>query len=464
MSAPGELRRVMRLQDVVLFYIVAVVGPRWIATAAAAGPSSLVIWGIACAAMFIPSAFTVLELSTRYPDEGGIYLWVKEAFGERAGFLTGWLYWASNLAYFPGLLYFAAGNALFVGGHHFDALAASAPYYICFSLVGLGLALWLNVIGLDIGKHLHNVGAWATWVPVALLVGIGLAAGIRFGVASDFSARALVPSTHLSDIAFWSTLAFAFGGLETASLMGGEIQEPRRTVPRAIIIAGLAITAIYVLGTLAVLVALPTGEVSGIQGIMQAIARAAERTGMGALVPVAALLIAIGSVGGVGAWLAAVSRLPFVAGIDRALPSAFARLHPKWGTPVLALVVQAVIAAVFVVLGQAGTTVRAAYDILVSMTIICFFIPYAFMFAAMVRVQWFPAAVGVRRPPGGRPVAVVLGVVGFVVVVLSILLASLPSPNETHPVQAVVKVVGINLVLVVAGFVLYAMAKRKATA
>ncbi|MGH7533318.1 MAG: amino acid permease, partial [Gemmatimonadales bacterium] len=88
MSAPGELRRVMRLRDVVLFYIVAVVGPRWIAEAAAAGPSSLVIWAIACAAMFIPSAFTVLELSTRHPDEGGIYLWVKEAFGERAGFLT----------------------------------------------------------------------------------------------------------------------------------------------------------------------------------------------------------------------------------------------------------------------------------------------------------------------------------------------------------------------------------------
>ncbi|MGH7590921.1 MAG: amino acid permease, partial [Gemmatimonadales bacterium] len=167
--------------------------------------------------------------------------------------------------------------------------------------------------------------------------------------------------------------------------------------------------------------------------------------------------------GGWRAWLAAVSRLPFVAGIDRALPPAFARLHPKWGTPVLSLVVQAVIAAVFVVLGQAGTTVRAAYDILVSMTIICFFIPYAFMFAAMVRVQWFPAGAGVRRPPGGRPVAVALGVVGFVVVVLSILLASLPSPNESHPVQAVVKVVGVNLVLVVAGFVLYALAKRKAT-
>jgi amino acid transporter len=412
--------------------------------------------------MFVPSAFAVVELSSRYPDEGGIYLWIKEAFGERAGFLGGWLYWASNLVYFPGLLYFAAGNALFIGGAHWTGLSDSAPYYIAFSLAGLTAACWLNVVGLDIGRHLHNIGAWATWVPVALLAFMGVVAWARFGSATPFTPAAFVPSTRLSDIVFWSTLAFAFGGLETASLMGGEIRDVERTIPRAIVLAGFAIVVIYVGGTVAVLVALPPGAVSGIQGIMQAVSLTADRAGFGALVPVTAFLLALGSIGGVGAWLAASARLPYVAGIDRALPAVFGRLHPKWGTPHVALMLQTALAALFIFLGQAGTSVRAAYDVLVSMCVICFFIPYVLMFAAYVRVQWRPAPAGVRRPPGGRPVAAALGLLGVATTVVSIALAALPGPNEPHPALAVVKIVGLNLVLVAAGFALHASARRRA--
>src|SRR5262249_25794052 len=152
--------------------------------------------------------------------------------------------------------------------------------------------------------------------------------------------------------------------------MAGEIVDPSRSLPRAIGLAGLAITSIYVLGTLAVLLALPSDVVSGLQGIMQAIQRVAERVGVGWTSPAAAALLALGRLGGGGAWLASVARLPFVAGIDRPLPAAFARVHPRWGTPHVALATQACGAALFVVMGQAGTTVKGAYDVLVSMAVI----------------------------------------------------------------------------------------------
>ena len=97
---------------------------RWIATAAAAGPSALVIWVIAALGLFVPLVFTVLELSSRYPEEGGIYVWSKRAFGPFAAFITGWTYWGSNLPYFPGLLYFAAANALFIGGPSWQSLSS----------------------------------------------------------------------------------------------------------------------------------------------------------------------------------------------------------------------------------------------------------------------------------------------------------------------------------------------------
>ncbi len=118
----------------------------------------------------------------------------------------------------------------------------------------------------------------------------------------------------------------------------------------------------------------------------------------------------LNALGGVGGWFAATARLPFVAGIDRFLPQAFGDLHPTWRTPYVALLVQAAIAGLFVFLGQAGTSVHGAYDALVCMGIIAYFIPFLFMFAAMIVLQREPAGPDVMRVPGGKPVAIALAV------------------------------------------------------
>jgi amino acid transporter len=437
-----HLRRAMGFWDVVLFFVAAVVGLRWIATSAAAGPSSLVVWGIAFVAFFIPLAFTVIELSARYPDEGGLYVWTKRAFGDFVGFMAGWMYWMSTLVYLPGLLYFSAGNALFIGGSGWQTLSDSAPYFITFSLIGVFLAMGLNIVGLGVGKWLHNAGGLGTFIPLLVLVAMGALAWARFGPATSFAPAALVPSVGLTDVVFWSTIAFGFGGLEAASFMSEEIVDPRRTIPRAIIVGGAMITAIYVLGTIAVLIALPKGEVSNLQGIMQAIARTADRVGFPAAGPVVALLITIGNVGGVGAWVASTARLPFVAGVDRVLPPVFGRIHPRWGTPHVALLVQAVLVAGVAVLGQAGATVREAYDFLVGLGVISYFIPYVLMFAAMIKL-------------GTRPIGIVLALLGLAVTLVSIVLAALPPNDSPNPTLAVVKVVGSSVALVVVGAMLF---------
>src|SRR5437762_9220530 len=144
MTVP-QLRRALTFRDLVLFYIVTGFSLRWIATAAAAGPSALVIWVIAALGLFVPLVFTVLELSSRYPEEGGIYVWSKRAFGPFAAFLTGWTYWGSNLPYFPGLLYFGAANVLFGCGGRRRFLAANGTYFIIVALAGLTIAVMLNV-------------------------------------------------------------------------------------------------------------------------------------------------------------------------------------------------------------------------------------------------------------------------------------------------------------------------------
>ena len=162
-----ELRRTLGFRDLVLFYLATTFSLRWIATAAAAGPSALVIWVLAAAGLFVPLVFTVLELSSRYPDEGGMYVWSKRAFGPFAGFMTGWTYWASNLPYFPGLLYFAAANALFVFGPSAQALSSNSTYFLIVSMAGLVTAVGLNIVGLNVGKWMTNISALAGWVPWA---------------------------------------------------------------------------------------------------------------------------------------------------------------------------------------------------------------------------------------------------------------------------------------------------------
>jgi len=456
-----QLRRVLTFRDLLLFYIVTSLSLRWIATAAAAGPSALVIWIIAALGLYVPLVFTTLELSSRYPEEGGVYVWSKRAFGPFAGFITGWTYWGSNLPYFPGLLYFAAANALFIGGASWQSLTSNSAYFIVFAMVGLIVTVTMHVVGLDVGKWLNNVGAAAGWTAAALLLVLGAVSWNRFGSATPINAETLTPSTSLKDVIFWSTIAFAFGGVESGSTMGEEIRDARRTIPRAILIAGVIVTFLYIAGTLAVLLAIPKEQVTGLQGAMQAIQAILARIGLASLAPLAALLVTLNAIGGVGGWFAATARLPFVAGIDRFLPEPFGRLHPTWGTPYVSLLAQAAIAGLFIFLGQTGTSVRGAYDALVSMGIIAYFIPFLFMFAALIALQREPAGPDVMRVPGGPPMAIALASLGFIVTAISIVLACIPPDEEPNKTFAVVKVVGASLALVAIGVIVYVAGRKR---
>ena len=461
MTTDAHLRKAMGLGDLVLFYVVTALSLRWIATAAAAGPSSIVIWIVGCVTYFVPLTFCVLELSSRYPEEGGIYLWSKKAFGEFAGFMTGWMYWTANLPYYPGVLYFAAGNALFIGGDRWQHFSNSSLFFILTATFGLALGFLLNLVGLDIGKWLHNLGAVGTWLPASVLIVMGWMAWLRFGSATAINGATVLPAADLKNVFFWSTVAFAFGGVEGASTMGSEIRDARRNIPRALLTAGVIITFMYVAATASVLIALPAEDVTGLQGFMQAISKVGQRIGFDGVVPWIALLVTLSSVGGMSAWFAASSRLPFVAGVDKFLPSAFGRVHPRWKTPYVAMAVQAALAGIFIFLGQAGTSVRGAYDFLVGMGVISYFLPFLYMFASVIRLQREPAGPDVMRIPGRRPVAILLAILGLLTTITSSVLACIPPAEEPNKFFAVVKLLGSSALMVAVGAVIYWLGKSR---
>jgi amino acid transporter len=459
---PNKPKRVMGFRDLVLFYGVTGISLRWIATAASAGPSSIVIWIGAWLAFYMPLALSVLELSSRYPAEGGIYVWTKRAFGDFSGFMSAWTYWTCNLPYFPAVLYFAASNALYIRQDTWGHLSGSTTFFIVFSLLALGLATLLNIFGLNVGTWLHNLGALAMWIPACIIMAMGAVAWHRYGSATSFTLHSMTPSIHINDVIFWSVLIYAFAGCETASLMGGEIKNARRAIPWALVIGGITVTLCYIVGTASVLVALPSSEVSNLQGLMQAISSTAHRVGFEGVIPFAAFLIMLSNVGAAGAYLAAVARLPFVAGIDRFLPPVFGALHPRWKTPWVGLLTQFVFGALFIFLGQAGTSIKGAYDVLVAMGVITYFIPYLYLFAAMFKLQGEPAGRDVIRVPGGRPVAQLVAIVGFVTTTATIVLSLIPQPDEPNKPLAVLKIVGLSGLLVLIGAGIYWAGRRRA--
>ncbi|HTV96747.1 MAG TPA: APC family permease [Steroidobacteraceae bacterium] len=467
--APGPgnvagLRRSLGLRDVVLFFVTAGTNFQWIATAAAAGQSSLLVWILGGFAMFLPLSVCVVFLSSRYPAQGGLYVWSKLAFGPGVGFMAGWTYWTSNLPYFPGLLYFAAGNALFLSSRASAQAAASPAYFIGFALGGLALATFLNLRGMAIAKWLSNVGAISRGLAGLILAFLGAATWLKFGSATAFSRAGLAPSLQLTDLIFWATIAFAWTGPEAASFMGEEISDPQRTVPRALAAAAPMIAAIYLTGTLSVLLVLPAAQTSALYGVIEAIRRAAHALQLTWLTPLAAAFVTLACLGSVGAWLGAVARIPFVAGIDSYLPKSFARLHPRYGSPTVAIVTQAAIAAAFTFLGQAGTTVKGAYEVLISMMVVAVMLPFVALFASAIPLSGGAAVPGELAVPGGRPTIITMALIGLATTLGSIALALVPAPDDVHPLLSTFKVVGMTAALLATGAAVYRSGGKRAGA
>jgi len=267
----NQLRREMGFWDVLLFNIATVLGPRWIAAAGHNGTSSISLWVLAAVLFFVPMALVINELSSRFPEEGGLYVWAKEAFGDFHGFVAGWTYWIYTIFYFPGLLLASTSMSAYVIGGKGAELSQERTFLLIGSLTLLAVAVILNLIGLNIGKWLQNAGGISTYIPLLILVGIAGAMWLRHGSVTQFTWSNIMPTWNWDTVNFWSQIAFAFTGLELVSAMSGEIREPRRTLPRAALTAAALIAVMYIVGTFSVLALVPAGDVDPKSGVFHAI-------------------------------------------------------------------------------------------------------------------------------------------------------------------------------------------------
>ena len=453
-----QLRREMGFWDVLLFNIAAVLGPRWIAAAAHNGPSSVSLWLLAALLFFVPTALVINELSSRFPAEGGLYVWTKEAFGDFHGFVAGWNYWIYTVFYFPGLLLASAAMSAYILGQRGALYTEDRAFLLVVSFLMLVVAVGLNIIGLNIGKWLQNAGGVGTYLPLVILAAFAAILAFRHGSVTHFAWTNVRPAWNWDTVNFWSQIAFAFTGLELVSAMSAEVRDPRRTLPRGVYAAGALIALIYVAGTIAVLSLVPAPQVSPTSGAFHAVTIGSVALKIGFAGILAAVLVTIGNAGGVGATVAGVARIPFVAGIDRYLPRAFGKIHPRWKTPYVAIIVQAVVSAAVLLISQINESTRGAYLVLIDAAIILYFIPFLYMYAAAIKLAYRrdralnPQAVLI---PGGKVGVWLAGSAAFLVTLLSIVVSVLPPGDAANRRLFQIKLLAWTAGSLVLGLALY---------
>jgi amino acid transporter len=454
----SHLHRSLGVRDIVILTVAAIIGLQWLSSAAQMGPPSLLLWVLAVLIFFFPLAVTVIELSSRLPGEGGIYLWCRTAFGEAHGFLVGWVYWVNNVLFFPTLLLLIAGAVLFIFGERGTWLQDSAIYNAVFSLTLIWLVIGANIIGVKRGELIAAVGVCGS---VGALLTLFVTGAWQFslnGSATEFSLPSLLPdSLDFSTLTFFATMTFGFAGMEVASSMGGEIKDPARSLPRGLAIAGIVIAAIYILGTGLLMVSVPADQISIITGIPQAFRAIGASLDISWLGSLGAILFSMSVFGGLGAWVAGVARIPFVIGIDRYLPPALGSIHPRYGTPHVALLTQGVLVSIVVLLGSMGNTVQEAYVLLLDLSIILYLIPYLYLFVALpvLRMRAADNDEGVQRVPFGVIGPWLFGGLGFLATLLSVVLAFIPPAGTASPGLFVAKIIGGTLMFISIGFVFY---------
>jgi amino acid transporter len=460
-SAPdskSQLRKTMGFWDVLLFDIATVLGPRWIAAAGHNGTSSISLWVLAAVFFFLPGALVINELSSRFPEEGGLYVWSREAFGDFHGFIAGWTYWIYTVFYFPGLLLASASMSAYIIGGRGAELAQNRTFLLTVSLAMLLVAVLLNIIGLNVGKWLQNAGGVGTYVPLLMLGAVAALVVLRHGSATRFTLANMMPAWNWDTVNFWSQIAFAFTGLELVSAMSEEIRDPRRTLPRAAFGASALITLMYIAGTFSTLALVPAADLDPQSGVFHAITLGSIVLKIGLLGVLAAILVTVGNAGGVGSTVAGIARVPFVVGIDRYLPAAFGKIHPRWKTPYISILVQAIASGAILLVSQINDSTRGAYQFLIDAAIILYFIPFLYMFAAVIKLarrkdrKGNPHAVLV---PGGLAGVWISGGLGFIVVLVGIFVSLVPPGDSTNKLGFELKLVGGTIASILLGLVLY---------
>lgn len=418
-------KKVLSVFSLVMINVIAVDSLRTLPISAKLGLSLVTYYIVAAFVFFIPVALVAAELATSYPNTGGIYIWVREAFGKRAGFITIWLQWIYNVVWYPTALSFIAATLAYLiapdlAHNKFFILGAALILYWLFTLIncfGMKLSSLVSVIGASVGTVLPMFVIILLAV-VWMIQGRPTAVNYPNSWLPDFSA--------FGNLSLFSAVLFGLIGMEMSAVHAEEVKNPQRDYPRALLYSTFLIISTLSLGSLAIVIVVPNDSLSVVSGLIDAYAIFFNSYGMPWMTSVIAVLIILGGLSGVSAWIIGPTKGLLVSARDGSLPTQFAQVN-KYGAPVTILITQAIIftflSSIFILLDS----INAAYWILSDLSAQMALLVYIIMFAAAIKLRY-------SRPdhprgytiPGGNIVMWIVAGTGILCCVAALLIGFVP--------------------------------------
>jgi glutamate:GABA antiporter len=411
-------KKVLRSLDMTLFTVCAIIVMDTLAASAAIGPSTIAWWIITLLLFFIPYGLITAELGSTYPDQGGLYIWIKRAFGAKWAARSTWYYWINVALWMPSVYILFAG----VFAQMFF------PDMSLWLQIGIGIVLtWITVLigvmTLEMGKWVPNVGAILKAAIMLVLGAGGVIYAIQHGPANELTFTSMLPSWD-AGLQFLPVIVYSFMGFELMSGAGEEMQNPGRDIPVAIITSGALIAFFYLFATVGILLALPLDQLGLVSGIIDTL-RAV--LGNSTLANIAVIVLGIGALytflANMVTWTMGANRTAAEAANEGELPAIFARVHPKNQTPVGAYVLTGIISSlVLVIYGFMAGSNEELFWTLFAFSSIIFLMPYLAMFPAFLKLRTVDA--NVKRPymvPGGKTLATIMAVVCEIFIIQAII-------------------------------------------
>jgi amino acid transporter len=420
-----DSKRVLNVFSLVMINVIAVDSLRTLPITAKLGLSLVFYYLVAAFAFFIPVALVAAELATAYPSTGGIYIWVREAFGRRAGFITIWLQWIYNVVWYPTMLAFISATIAYLYAPH---LANNKIYLLSTIVILFWSFTLLNCFGMKVSSIISTIGASiGTLLPMMGIIILGVLWLIQGRPIEISNPSSWLPDvSSLGHLSLFSAVLFGLLGMEMSAVHAEEVKNPQRDYPRALLYSTLLIFATLVLGSIAIIIVVPDSKLSVVSGLIDAYAIFFDAYHMPWMTSVTAVFIVIGGLSGVSAWIFGPTKGLLVAAKDGCISQHFASVN-RYGAPATILITQGVIFTVLSSVFILFDSINAAYWILSAMCAQMALLVYVFMFASAIKLRYSrPNQPGSYKIPGGKIGMWIVAGTGLICCTVTILIGFVP--------------------------------------
>ncbi len=412
--------------SLVMINVIAVDNLRSLTAGAEYGFALVFFYILAALLFFIPTILVAAELATGWPTTGGVYVWVREAFGTRWGFLTIWIQWIYNVVWYPTIFAFIAGIFAYLIN---PALANNKIFMLSVILSAYWGMTLLNCLGLKISHLMSTLGALiGTIFPMLLIAILGIS-WLYLGNPSQihFTLHDFFPSlSNMHNLAFLTNVLFGLMGMEMSAVHAGDVKNPARDYPRALFYSTLIILATLIFSCLAITIVIPNKELNLVSGLIDAFGVFFKAYHMDWFIPIISILIILGSLGGAAVWIIGPARGLLVASHDGNLPKFFERRNKK-NMPVGILLIQGIIVTVLCTVFLIMPSVNSSYWVLSNLTAQLGLLFYILMFSAAIRLRYKHAHIErAFKIPGGLPGIWIVGSIGIFTCISAVILGFLP--------------------------------------